>query len=215
MAVQFDAQATGNTVTSWSHTCSGTNRALLVYLHITFSGLTGVTYGGQSMQQLYTYNNGTWGNVYIYGLLNPPSGANTVSLQGTIPTGTNFGPDGISNSFTNVLSFGSIQRLDSTPNPPIINYTLGPNDADSNWIINGYNNPPTNSNLVSTLNVSSQDIMYSAWSTGTNSVSWPFIANSSYIALNIILQGVTPPAVAANINPMPMLYSQAIAAGIL
>lgn len=94
MAVAFDVvgpNATGADVNSsatlsWSHTCSGSNRLLVVGVAVgalTDTGITtGVTYNGVSMTSLTLVhsNNQTGGYVQMFYMIAPPTGANTVAV---------------------------------------------------------------------------------------------------------------------------------------
>lgn len=92
MAVAFDAVGPGSTGTgtagttgiTWSHTCSGSNRLLVV--GVAFSAAdagvtTGVTYNSVSMTSLGKVhtNNQTDGFVELFYLIAPATGTNTVS----------------------------------------------------------------------------------------------------------------------------------------
>jgi hypothetical protein len=98
MAVVFDAQSSGSvnpaTTLTVAHTCTGSNRVLLVGLSTnnTTDIVTGVTYNGVSMTKLKTQV-GSSGNFYSYlfYLQNPASGTNNIvatasssSLMGAI-----------------------------------------------------------------------------------------------------------------------------------
>lgn len=97
MAVQFDASSAGGS--SFSHTVASDANYLFVQ---TFQDTTAVTYNGVSMTELSNYHPtfGTFaGNcpyVVVWGLANPSTGTNTVSLTG--------GTQGIAASYKNVLS---------------------------------------------------------------------------------------------------------------
>ena len=95
MAIAFDSSASGGS--SWSHTCNGSNRILFVTTTSDSSGgVTGVTYNGVSMTLEF-------GGGYhkIWKLINPASGANTVSI-------THSGSaQGVSSSYTGVSSTGN------------------------------------------------------------------------------------------------------------
>ncbi|HYH69137.1 MAG TPA: hypothetical protein VD866_30870 [Urbifossiella sp.] len=80
--IAYDATATATaTATSltYSHTCTGSNRVLLVGVFITSSSdlVTGVTYNGVAMTRIGTVTQGSERS-YLYGLVNPASGANNV-----------------------------------------------------------------------------------------------------------------------------------------
>jgi hypothetical protein len=70
------------TTSTWSHTCAGTNRALIVSV-VSQPGaglVTGVTYAGVAMTALCEtqYNTNTTAKHDLYGLVNPATGANNV-----------------------------------------------------------------------------------------------------------------------------------------
>jgi hypothetical protein len=91
MAVAFDAASTSGdlsnlTTKSWSHTCSGVDRALYVIIcgydaESNLSGVT-VTYNGVSMTKLGGNQDTDNNNTLIYELVNPPTGSNTVQISG-------------------------------------------------------------------------------------------------------------------------------------
>ena len=127
MAVVFDAVGpsssgggtTGSTTAtsaSWSHTCSGSNRLVVVGLAVgnvsSGSLTTTVTFGGTAMSSVGKVGSdgSTAGYVQLFSLTNPPTGASTVavtaSASSTISGGsTSFtGANGIG---TGVTAFGS------------------------------------------------------------------------------------------------------------
>lgn len=101
MAVAFDAftQGPDPSITStpststWTHTVgSGSSRAVLVALHC-FAvdvSITSVTYNGTAMTLLGSLNTGSTYATRIYGLLNPPVGASTVSITLSCPSTTTY-----------------------------------------------------------------------------------------------------------------------------
>ncbi len=63
---------------------TGTNRILLVgvsYRNRSSQTVSSVTYGGTALTSVGTAQNGTGARVYIYRLLNPPTGANTLQVN--------------------------------------------------------------------------------------------------------------------------------------
>lgn len=75
--------STGATSFSYSHTCTGSNLALIVNITDEAGGtLTGVTYNGVSMTPLVSQIGfGTQSAaIYLYGMLNPPTGTHTVAM---------------------------------------------------------------------------------------------------------------------------------------
>lgn len=120
MPVTFDAVGVGATTSgnsmSWSHTCSGDNRVLLVATDIFRSGSGGSApsgvrtckYAGVDMVSLgvQQYLDGT-GWIEVWGLVNPAAGTNQVTwTHDQAPTLKDW--DGGSVSYTGAGSFGSV-----------------------------------------------------------------------------------------------------------
>lgn len=107
MAVAFDAisalQSTnGQQSPSWTHTPVGTPTAAIVCIFETRpSTISSVTYGGQAMTLLASVDGPTANaETDVWGLANPPSGAQTVVVNGS---GTTFRPNSFSLTFTGSL----------------------------------------------------------------------------------------------------------------
>src|SRR6478609_834135 len=66
-----------NSSISWSHTCTGSNRYLVVFFNINGRIPTTVTYNGVAMTQLSTVGTG----YSCYGLINPDTGSNTIAAS--------------------------------------------------------------------------------------------------------------------------------------
>lgn len=89
MAISLDTSTNGGNATAtsltFSHTCSGSNRALFVSIDTDTADntdyVTGVTYGGVAMTRIGTFQSQGQGGTYFYGLLNPSSGANDVIVS--------------------------------------------------------------------------------------------------------------------------------------
>lgn len=91
MAIAFDAAVssqdnTGTGTSTWTHTCSGSNRILLIGFMPSGGSVSGTpTYNGVGMTQIGTFSlAGTvFQNCYLYYLIAPATGANTVSVSYT------------------------------------------------------------------------------------------------------------------------------------
>lgn len=101
MAIAFDASsntASGTSPRTWSHTCTGSDRVLVVGTFGSTADPTSVTYGGVALTK---YGTGiSVGDAYhlsMWYLLNPASGANDI----VVTAGANVG--GIAMSYTGVL----------------------------------------------------------------------------------------------------------------
>ena len=117
LSVIYDAVGTGGLGTgsgssytaTGSHVCSGNAVVVAVSVLMLAGSITGVTatYGGQAMTQLGTTtgSGGAGYKAYLFGLLNPPTGSQTVSS-----TATGSGLYGLamsSVSYSGVTSFGT------------------------------------------------------------------------------------------------------------
>lgn len=113
MAVAYDSSASGAENTgSWSHTCSGSNRALIVVLYIYGTGLApAVTYGGVSMTKLNEAGS-NYHTFLTYILFDPPAGTNTVSFS---VTSTHY--RGVSASYKGVSSVNEPNYMGSSVFP--------------------------------------------------------------------------------------------------
>lgn len=83
-SIALDAVTNGGISASFSHTCSGTNRLLLVTLHTAASSGVTATYNGVSMNALgsrLSYSSGAL-YLWVFYLLAPATGSNTVSISG-------------------------------------------------------------------------------------------------------------------------------------
>jgi hypothetical protein len=129
----FDAAGAGNTgqginsaSTTWPHTASGNSRAVVVGLrwaHIAGSGVPTrtVTYGGTAMTSLGVVglNNAVLSalnGIYheFFGLLNPPTGVQTVSLTVARTGALSINIEGCSVSYAGVSEFVSVPPVAGT-----------------------------------------------------------------------------------------------------
>lgn len=113
--IAFDAGGgAGGTVNpgtsiSWNHTCSGTDRLLLVTIEVNNTDdLTAVTYNSVAMTRILTVL-GTAERLFYYYLKNPASGTNTVSVTKTASEQM----AGNSASYTGVLQTGGTDATSS------------------------------------------------------------------------------------------------------
>lgn len=110
MAIAFDTAVDGGTTGSfpatWSHTCSGSNRMLFVFVsYINTGTISGITYNGVALTKIGSQNvGGASGATDLWYLVNPSSGSNTVSVSGS-GSGTN---GFASSSYTGVVQASPI-----------------------------------------------------------------------------------------------------------
>lgn len=104
MAIAFDSKTASTTsasaTLSFSHTCSGTDRILFVISTANGSAFTttGVTYNGVSMTKAHELRITTGPIQYMWYLLNPASGSNTVTItnSGSVTAGSAISFNGVS-----------------------------------------------------------------------------------------------------------------------
>jgi len=131
MAIAFDAFSsgggTGASPKSWSHTCTGQHRILIVTL-MTQSGsdtITGVTYNGVSMTAISSTARSS-----MFYLLNPATGSNTVEVSYSNFSGN--GISGCSNSYTGVAGIGASGVSSPAGNPQTQAVTT---TSDNSWLV--------------------------------------------------------------------------------
>lgn len=104
MAIAFDSKTAVSTSAtaslSFSHTCSGTDRILFVLTCANGAAFTttGVTYNGAAMTVATSLRVGAGPIQYIWYLINPDSGSNTVSItnSGSVTAGSAISFNGVS-----------------------------------------------------------------------------------------------------------------------
>src|SRR3990167_4966147 len=132
MAIAFDTTTTSAT-SSWSHTCSGSDRILIVTLRCADNAATAVTYNSVAMTKINEVAlGGGVAATQLWLLMNPASGANTVSV--TITGGVS----SISASYTGVLQTGQpdAQNTNTTTSGTSLAVTVT-TIADNDWLIGG------------------------------------------------------------------------------
>lgn len=129
-SVAFDAASTssytGGTSFSWSHTCTGSDRCLIVGISSGGAGggaatITGVTYNGVSMTSIGSVSVGA-ARVWQYQLIAPATGANTIAV--TLNGGVNAEWNAGGVSFTNVnqtTAVGTPATANGTDATPTVN----------------------------------------------------------------------------------------------
>lgn len=86
MSIALDATSSGQGIDvssfSFSHTCSGSNRILIVALRMGhgYDRISSVTYNGVSLSKLGSVSGGSFLQGYMYYLMNPDTGSHTVSV---------------------------------------------------------------------------------------------------------------------------------------
>lgn len=131
MAIAQDTTTkTGNL--TWTHTCTGSNLILIVYAdyHVDLT-VTGITYNGVALT-LLTSLTGLHTKTSVYYLLNPSTGANTVTVSAT---GTNSGRSFISASYTGARQINFPDSSNSFNNTNLVNVLSTTVVDDNCWII--------------------------------------------------------------------------------
>ena len=203
MAVAYDAVGAGALVTTaavtWSHTASGTERAVIVMTSRYGTAYTSVsaTYGGVAMTQvvsLLRFNNASTTNAMeVFILQNPPTGAQTVSV--TYVGGTVIAHTGNSVSFTGVTSIGSpTTAYGNTGTTMSMNVTGGNNSI----IWQAFGNAGSAAATAYTgnevwnggINTNRCDIGYAPGSASATSFSATMTNNAAWAGVGIPLMGI-------------------------
>jgi len=147
MAIAYDAVSEGNrdasagVNTDFSHSCTGSDRFLVVHVATYKSGsgdiVTGVTYNGVSMTLLNQETAQTEVETYMFYLANPASGSNTVSIKHP----SNNYIWGIAGSYTGVDQTTPIDSSASGTTSGSTSITSTTTVVASNcWLIGGFEN---------------------------------------------------------------------------
>jgi hypothetical protein len=140
MAIAFDAATDGGVVNpgtslTYAHTCTGSNRILLVFAFGATSGdtITGATYGGVAMTAVSAAFQLTGDRmVHCWYLVNPASGANNVvvSASGSQVIGS------FSMSYTGAKQSGQPDASNTGENPGQTSFSLSVTTiADNCWTV--------------------------------------------------------------------------------
>lgn len=142
MAIAFDAAThsayQANSPLTFSHTTSGSDRLIIVYVYDGSNRTTGVTYGGVALtlvQDLVMTGAAAGQYIQLWYLLNPASGANNVVVSGT--------PDPIgvyasAVSYTGVAQSGQPDASNKQATSPATSLTTSVTTvADNCWLM-GY-----------------------------------------------------------------------------
>lgn len=92
MAIALDTSVDGGIVAgvntlSYTHTCTGSQLILFVGVRKFAGDVTGVTYNNVAMTQITTKQDAGTGFIYLFYIINPTTGANTIKVSAT-GTGT-------------------------------------------------------------------------------------------------------------------------------
>lgn len=137
MAIAYDnstasaySGASSTTVT-WSHTCSGTDRVLVVGVYTTNDNLSTVTYNGVSCTFIGKIA-GTTDYIHLYYLINPASGANNVVATATSAL-LGYGQ---ATSITGAKQSGQPDASATGANASTTNFTTSVTTvADNSWLV--------------------------------------------------------------------------------
>lgn len=148
MAIAFDAKSSTEAVTSgasltttWTHTASGSNRIVLVTVSAfnnNESATQTVTYGGTAMTLLRQYFNSAYGQS-VYALMNPPTGAQTISVTTANTFGSTMRYTYAASSYTGVDSWGTVTTTTTTSGSSHIVPTIITEDCITYASLYGYN----------------------------------------------------------------------------
>jgi hypothetical protein len=141
MAIAFDAQSNsaykgaGTSSVTWSHTCTGSDRLLVVGAYCGNSGATSVTYNGASMTEINSLAmSGPASGQYIrlYYLVNPASGTNNCVMS----SGTSTDNYGAATSYTGVKQTGQPDANNTNGTTSSSAFTTSlTTTADNCWLV--------------------------------------------------------------------------------
>lgn len=198
MAIAYDATSGANRSAvisdSLSHTCTGTDRLLLVWVFFDRGNgsytASGITYAGVALSQVDTFSDGTR-YAELWSLLAPTEGANTLAA-----TYNNVGPTAKvlirAVSYTGVhqtTPLGTLSSAYGTTNAPTVTVASATNEvvADYVWVYSGGFNIVVGADQMSRHEIDNGALGYGAhgWSdeAGASSVtmSWSIATSDSWM----------------------------------
>lgn len=201
MAIAFDATTTiaiNPPSDTLSHTCTGTNRYLIVGTLIQGSQTcTGVTYNGVAMTQLATVsssNISTGETIYLFGLANPSSGTNNIvaSFSGGAVRGI------MASSFTGAQQDSSTSEATNSGTGASGTATVSVTTlTDNDWLVGfarGESNTTAGSGTTirgATANINMMDSNGAKTPTGSYSLNFTTASNNNWASLVVALRPLT------------------------
>jgi hypothetical protein len=177
------------TSTSWNHTVSGTNRYLVVGISgwdnsSSLSGIT-VTYNGDTMTRLGGLDTGGNNVAVLFGLVNPDTGTNQVSITGI--------PAGFSELAAGSVSFTGVDQ--STPTGTLVteadgsvNITQAAGDLGIDILYEGDDIPSPAADGVERVSVAAAAFelrMQTRGGTGSVTMAWTPVSDATLTAVPI------------------------------
>lgn len=137
--IAFDAASSGTRVTgatslTFAHTCTGSDRILLVGCHTetTTDQVSGVTYAGVAMTRVGTVVTGGSERDYLYALVNPATGSNNV----VVSTGSSAAITGSAASYTGAKQSGQPDASNTGSSGSAATFALSVTTvADNCWVV--------------------------------------------------------------------------------
>lgn len=139
MAIAFDAQSasgfSGGTTLTWSHTCSGSDRILIVGVYDGLNNVTGVTYNGTSLTacgNLAMSGGASGQNIRLFYLINPSTGANNCVVSASA-SGSLYGTG---MSYTGAKQTGQPDSQNTGGSASTTSLTVNTTTvADNSWLV--------------------------------------------------------------------------------
>lgn len=192
--------ASAQTSISWNHTIAGGDKYILVHLHFNTNVTNiSVTYNSVALTQLGTNNSGgRYG--YLFGLVAPGGGTNSVAASWT----TSSGVCAVSTSYNNVdqgTPVGTAVTAVGTTSPASMNIATTDNDIAVDFIGATRNSSTTAPTITvdasQTQRVTDASAVASAircsasdeTASGTVAMSWTVVNFNNYIQLGVPLNG--------------------------
>jgi len=145
MAIVLDTKTDpGATVGSWSHTCSGSDRLLVLIFTVNDSegGISGATYAGAALTRGITFAGGTdLDGVEIWYKIAPATGSNTLAISG-LPVSSDY--HAYSASFTGVQQTSPLDDSDSASGNSATPSVTSTPTTDGQLIIGGLSSETNN-----------------------------------------------------------------------
>lgn len=212
MAIAFDAAVDGGLVTAtsltWSHTCTGSNLALVVGTlgDLTSDLITGVTYNAVAMTKLGVIKIPADRFMTLWGLINPSTGAH--NIVATASSSSVIG--GVSASYTGVTSFETPATTNTAASPAttVTGTFTTTNANDWTFCVGGDDNgitPAAGTGTTSRVSSATSDIGLFDSNAALAAGSHTLITNGGAANWGIVMAAMVPSGGAAAVQQMLMM----------
>jgi len=207
--------ATTNTL---SHSCSGSDRTLMVYIYSTIDNVTGVTYNGVSMtfvEKMLMVGAAAGQYIHEYILINPATGANNIVVSSSSGLGGYISGVSYTGTDQTTQPDNSAKQVVSSTTSLTTSLTTV---ADNCWLVGyAYHNGAVVAGTDTTLRGGSASVLQAIDSNGAKTPAGSFSLNTTRSPADFaghVIASIKPVA-AGGFTPTPLMHQRLMAGGMV